>query len=125
MQFLKGVRELRPVSKAMAPTWDLALVLDALCEPYWTVALTILSYKTVLLMALVSAKRVWDLHELSVHPSCLEFAPGDSKMMLHPNTSFAPNVITTVCLTGPTFQTIPFLISSIWVWQLLGHCSGA
>ena len=33
MRFLNDVHWLRPVSKPMAPIWDLTLILDALCEP--------------------------------------------------------------------------------------------
>ena len=33
LRFMKGVLRHRPLSKPMAPTWDLALFLDALCEP--------------------------------------------------------------------------------------------
>ena len=60
--FLKDMRWLRPVSKPMAPTWDLALVLDAPCEPPFepleSLDQEVLSYKTALLMALASPKRV-------------------------------------------------------------------
>lgn len=82
VRLLKGVRPLRPVSKPIVPTWDLALDLEALCaapfEPLESVNLKILYYKTSLLMALASAKCIGDLHMLSVHPSCTQFAPGDS-----------------------------------------------
>ena len=73
------------------------MVLDTLCEPPFklleSVYLKVLSYNTALLIALASAKRVGDLHMLSIHPSCLEFAPGDSKVMLRPKAAFAPKVI--------------------------------
>lgn len=59
-------RQPRPVSKSMALIWNLTLVLDALCEPLFepleSVDLKVLSYKTALLMALVSAKHVGVLH---------------------------------------------------------------
>lgn len=60
-----------------------------------------LSLKTALLLALVSAKRVGDLHALSVHPSCLRFGPGDSKVSLRPNPAYIPKVMDT------TFSCLP------------------
>ena len=61
-RFLKGARCLRPVSKQLTPSWDLSIVLDALCqqpfEPLDQVELKKLSFKTALLLALASAKRV-------------------------------------------------------------------
>jgi hypothetical protein len=49
VRLLKGVRPLRPVSKPIAPTWDLALDLEALCaaifESLESVNLKILYYK--------------------------------------------------------------------------------
>ena len=52
-----------------------------------------LSLKTVLLLALASAKRVSDIHALSVHPSCALFAPGDVRLILKPNPAFVPKVV--------------------------------
>ena len=58
--FLQGVRRLRPVVHASAPQWE--LVLEALVkgpfEPLELSSLKALSWKTVLLLALTSAKRV-------------------------------------------------------------------
>lgn len=59
-RFMKGARRLRPVVRSVVPTWDLEVVLDALSkspfEPLESVDLKILSLKTVLLLALASAK---------------------------------------------------------------------
>ena len=44
-----------------------------------------LSLKTVLLLALASAKHVSDIHALAVHPWCALFAPGDVRLILKPN----------------------------------------
>ena len=53
------------------------MVLDALSrppfEPLQHVELKVLSFKTALLLALASAKRVSDIHALSVSASCLQF----------------------------------------------------
>jgi hypothetical protein len=68
-RFLKGVHRLT-VSKPMAPTWDQALVLDALCEPLFkplkSVDLKVLSYKTA------SAKRVRDHVQFGVCMACVQ-----------------------------------------------------
>lgn len=81
--FIKGACCLHPVSKLLAPSWDLPLALDALSgppfEPLWEVDL-----KT-LLLAIASAKWVSDIHTLSMHPTCTRFAPGDSRVTLKPN----------------------------------------
>lgn len=33
VQFLKGVWHLRPVTKSVVPSWDMIVVLEAMCEP--------------------------------------------------------------------------------------------
>ena len=79
-RFLRGVWRHRPVSRSLAPQWDLALVLRALIkapfEPLDQVPLKFLAAKTALLLALTSAQRVSDLHALSVAPSCLRTQGG-------------------------------------------------
>lgn len=96
-RFMKGARRIRPVSKQMVPLWDLPIVLEALSqhpfEPIEAVSLKYLSLKTALLLALVTAKRVSDLHALSVSPSCLQFAPGLTKVSFRPNPAFVPKVM--------------------------------
>ena len=71
-QFMKGAWWMRPVSRSLTPPWDLTLVLEALScapfEPLQQVELKMLSFKTALLLALTSAKRVSDIHALSVNP---------------------------------------------------------
>lgn len=73
--FLKGVRRHRPVSRALAPQWDLALVLSVLVkapfEPLDRVLCEFLSAKRALLLALMSARRVSDLFAISEARSCL------------------------------------------------------
>ena len=95
--FLRGVRRLRPPSVPRAPVWDLPLVLEALCcppfEPLVQADLKWLSYKTAFLLAIVSAKRVGELHALSVSPSCLRWHPDGSGVTLWPNMAFVPKVV--------------------------------
>ena len=77
---MKGTRCVLRVSKSVVPNWDLALVLDALTgapfEPLERVDMRFLSLKAALLLALVTAKRVSDLHALSVHSECTQFSDG-------------------------------------------------
>ncbi|KAK7880711.1 hypothetical protein WMY93_032661 [Mugilogobius chulae] len=95
-RFMKGARRKLPVVKPLVPLWDLSVVLDALChhpfEPLEAVALKYVALKTVLLLALTSAKRVSELQAFSVSPTCMQFAPGLSKVHLCPNPAFMPKV---------------------------------
>lgn len=54
-----------------------------------------LPYKTVLLLALASVKRVGDMHALSVSNSCMDFGPGDCKVVLKPRKGYVPKVLST------------------------------
>ncbi len=69
-------------------------------EPLQSVDLRPLALKTALLFALASIKHMGDLQMLSVSPSCLEFGPNDSKIVLKPRLhtqsalSFREQVIT-------------------------------
>ncbi len=48
--------------------------------------------KDVFLMAITSLKRIGDLQALSISPSCLDFAPGLVKVILHPHPNYLPKV---------------------------------
>ena len=88
----------RPVRRATAtvrplfPSWDLAVVLESLCkppfEPLESVDLRILSLKTVLLVALTTAKRVSDIQALSVACECMRFSDDGMTVWLKPNLKF-------------------------------------
>ncbi|KAJ8376070.1 hypothetical protein SKAU_G00066500 [Synaphobranchus kaupii] len=73
-QFLRGARRLRPPRSNAVPSWDLQLVLNALTEPPFEplegLSLKLLSFKTAFLLAIASARRVSELHALSIHPAC-------------------------------------------------------
>ncbi|XP_067290316.1 uncharacterized protein [Pseudorasbora parva] len=96
-RFMKGARRKRPVARRMVPLWDLSMVLEALSqhpfEPLEAIGLKFLSLKTALLLALVTAKRVSDLQALSISPSCLQFAPGLTRVSFRPNPAFVPKVV--------------------------------
>ena len=85
------------MSRPLAPPWDLAVVLEQLkgppFEPPEGADLKHLSLKTVLLLALASAKRVSDISTLLVHPSCAQLFPGNVRMILKPIPAFVPNVV--------------------------------
>ena len=93
-QFLQGVRRLRPVVHASTPQWDLPLVLEALVsepfEPLELSSLKALLWKTALLLALTSAKRLSELTSLLVHLSCLLIRGDQSGATLRPNPFFVP-----------------------------------
>lgn len=58
-------------------------------EPLESAHIKLLSLKMVLLLALVSAKRVGELHPIQ---ACLNFSLDDSKVTLLPNLAFIPKV---------------------------------
>ncbi|KAI2663377.1 Transposon Ty3-G Gag-Pol polyprotein [Labeo rohita] len=85
-RFLRGALRLRPPVRSRVPSWDLSLVLEALCgppfEPIEEISDRLLTIKTVLLIAITSLKRVGDLQALSVAPSFLDFAPAPRPVVL-------------------------------------------
>ncbi|XP_016516896.1 uncharacterized protein LOC107833105 [Poecilia formosa] len=95
--FLRGARRLHLPTIPGAPVWDLSLVLSALCrppfEPLVHTDLKWVSCKTAFLLAIVSAKRVSELHALSVSPSCLRWGSDGSGVTLWPNPAFVPKVL--------------------------------
>ncbi len=88
VSFLKEARRLHPPCPPSIPPWDLKVVSRALSqppfEPLASVDLKELSFKTVLLLALISAKRIGDLHAFSVDSDCIRFGPGDCSVILRP-----------------------------------------
>ncbi len=89
-RFLHGTRRLRPVQRIKVPSWDLAVVLEALCkapfEPIEDTSDKLLTLKTIFLLASSSLKRIGDLQALAV--SGLEFVP------LYPRPGYVPKVPT-------------------------------
>lgn len=96
-KFLKGAVRLKPVCATPFPVWDLPLVLDFLCsppfEPLEVADVKWLSFKAAFLLSIASAKRVGELHALSVSESCLHWLPEDSGVILWPNPAFLPKVL--------------------------------
>lgn len=85
-RFMKGTQHLCSVIRQSVPSWYLSG-----SSP--TVDVRMLSFKTALLLALVTSKHVSNLCVLSVYPTYTKFASGDTKVPLHPNTAFVPMVI--------------------------------
>ena len=83
------------MSRPLVPPWDLAVVLEGHKDPLFELLegtdLKRVSLKTVLLLALALAKRVCDIHALSMHPSCAQLFSGD--VILKPNPAFVPKVV--------------------------------
>ena len=81
----------------ITPRWDLPTVLRGLSrdpfEPLSQAPLDALSLKTALLLALVSAKRAFELTALSVSPSYLLLNEDSSFALLRPNPPFLQNNI--------------------------------
>lgn len=104
-RFLRGALRLRPPRRARVPTWDLPLVLQALCnapfEPMLTADVSWLSMKTAFLLAITSAKRVGELHALSVGGDCLQWHPDGSGVTLWPNPSFLPKTLSSGFVNQP------------------------
>ncbi|KAG1957248.1 gastrula zinc finger protein XlCGF57.1-like [Pimephales promelas] len=99
IRYLRGARRLYPPHPPLVPSWDLSVVLSSLqrptFEPLQSVEIKFLSFKTVLLVALASIKRVGDLHAFSVDEACLEFLLGYSHVILRPRPGYVPKVPTT------------------------------
>ncbi len=57
-------------------------------EPLESAPIRFLTLKMVFLMAIASLKRIEDLQALSISPSCLDFAPGLVKVILHPHPNY-------------------------------------
>ncbi len=95
-RFMRGARRLNRVSKPLIPPWDLSVVLNALFQPPFepidNIDLKLLSLKFALLLALSTAKRVSELHALSVPNSCMLFAADFSRVSLKTNPAFVPKV---------------------------------
>jgi hypothetical protein len=96
VRFLRGARRIRPAARSRVPTWDLAVVLEGLAEapfePLESAEAKNLTFKVAFLLAITSLRRVGDLQALAISPTCLEFAPGGVRAILHPRPGYVPKV---------------------------------
>ncbi|KAE8586429.1 hypothetical protein XENTR_v10006338 [Xenopus tropicalis] len=93
--FIQGVAHICPPFREPLPPWDLNLVLSALqtppFEPLATIPLAWLSWKTVFLLAIASARRVSEISALSSQPPYLIFH--EDRAVLRTIPSFVPKVV--------------------------------
>ncbi|XDV51168.1 hypothetical protein PO909_020095 [Leuciscus waleckii] len=110
-QFLKGTRRLYPEKRLRSPSWDLPMVLQSLTkapfEPLAQADLKSLMWKTVFLLAICSAKRVGELHSLTVSEDCLRWKANYSGVSLWPNPAFLPKVLNT-CTINQVIELAAF-----------------
>ncbi|XP_042302565.1 uncharacterized protein LOC121919745 [Sceloporus undulatus] len=93
-RLLKGVANMAPPTKHRFPSWDLHKVLKALTippfEPLREVPLKFLTFKTLLLTALTSARRVSEIGALSIRKELCIIRP--DSIILRPDPTFIPKV---------------------------------
>ena len=93
-QWLKGLEKGQGPSRVVVPPWNLELVLRALkrdpFEPVRNCVDKYLTWKTVFLVAVASARRVGELQALCHQPPYLAFSA--TGVTLFPNVQFLPKV---------------------------------
>uniref|UniRef100_A0A803JUY8 Tyr recombinase domain-containing protein n=1 Tax=Xenopus tropicalis TaxID=8364 RepID=A0A803JUY8_XENTR len=93
--FLQGVARISPPFRHPIPPWDLNLVLNALLdspfEPLSEVGVEMITWKTVFLVAIASARRVSELGALSCSEPFLVFH--EDRAVLRTTPGFLPKVV--------------------------------
>ena len=91
-ELIKSFAIQRPVDRPLAPKWDLAFVLThigkAPFEPLDKASLFYLSVKTVFLVTLATARRVSEVHALSIDSDHLSFSNLDGSLILRTQVGF-------------------------------------
>ena len=91
-ELIKSFAIQRPVDRPLAPKWDLAFVLTHMCkapfEPLDKASLFYLSVKTVFLVTLPTARRVSEVHALSIDSDHLRFSNLDGSLILRTQVGF-------------------------------------
>ncbi|VEL41626.1 unnamed protein product [Protopolystoma xenopodis] len=113
IRFIQAIKHLKPNCRDKVPPWDLPLVLKVLMsdpfEPIEEIPLSTLTLKMVLLLAIVSAKRVCELHALSISGKNLSFFADKAVFKLE--DKFLPKVVSDFHLNQlvvlPTFFPNP------------------
>ena len=102
---------MQPPIKPPLPQWSLQLVLHTLMrppfEPMATCDVRLLSFKTLFLVAITSARRASELAALRSDQPFLQFFK--DKVILHPDISFLPKVVIDFHLNQPL--ALPTLFS--------------
>eukprot|EP00079_Xenopus_tropicalis_P020168 XP_012810786.1 PREDICTED: uncharacterized protein LOC105946088 [Xenopus tropicalis] len=93
--FVQGVSHICPPFRELLPPWDLNLVLSTLqtppFEPLATITLAWLTWKTIFLLAIASARRVSEISALSSQPPYLIFH--EDRAVLRTLPFFVPKVV--------------------------------
>ena len=101
----------RPVSRSLTPKWNLSCVLWSLTkDPYEPInqsSLQFLTWKTVFLLTLASAKRRSEIHALSVEDGHLRFNAADGSVSLLCQSGFLAK--TQLPSSAPTAFSVPSL----------------
>ena len=91
-ELIKSFAIQRPVDRSLAPKWDLAFVLSHMCKaPFESLdkaSLFYLSVKTVFLVTLATARRVSEVHALSMDSDHLKFSNLDGSLILRTQLGF-------------------------------------
>jgi len=94
--WVTGLTKTKGFSRVLVPAWDLQIVLNALkrfpFEPLRTASFKFLTWKTVFLLAITSARRASELHALCFTEPYI--AMTDPVALLWPNIEFMPKVNT-------------------------------
>ncbi|XP_068103097.1 uncharacterized protein [Hyperolius riggenbachi] len=105
LRFFQAIKRLRPVLVPRTPSWDLNIVLQAMCgppfEPIDQVSEKLLSLKMAFLLAITSARRVGELQALSIKPPYCIIS--EDKVTLRPDIAFLPKVVSTFHRTQEIF----------------------
>ena len=109
-ELIRALELKRPVSRSLAPKWDLACVLWSLTkapyEPLDQATLQFLTWKTVFLLTMASAKRRSEIHALSIEESHLQFTSDGTVILLSQPGFLAKNQL-------PSMASKPFKIPSL------------
>nr|XP_033816328.1 uncharacterized protein LOC117367657 [Geotrypetes seraphini]XP_033816329.1 uncharacterized protein LOC117367657 [Geotrypetes seraphini] len=111
--FFKGLLRLHPPLRPPVPVWDLNLVLQALMappfEPLSVVPLKFLTWKTLFLVAITSARQIGELNALVSYSPYTQFL--HDKVLLRTHPKFLPKVVSAFHLNQsivlPTFHPPP------------------
>ena len=80
------------MQRTLSPKWDLSLVLSLLCkapyEPLHKASMLYLTMKIAFLLAMASAKRVSEIHALSMDREHLRFSDADGSLIIRTQPGF-------------------------------------
>jgi hypothetical protein len=100
--WIKGLVRCKGLPRALVPPWNLEVILSALKGlPFKPLNMALnkhLTWKSVFLIAITSARRAGELHALRHSPPYVIF--GTEDVTLNPDISFLPKVVIYVYLNG-------------------------